>query len=131
MPSDEPISLTALGSSILGTIIASASAVAPVAAAAAAGASIYSLTQGAPKPPSLPEVPTISTPAATPGPTAAPPTAPDLTKPTPTVAESARAQEAALSLRRRQGRASTILTGPSGLYSSSSTASPLKTLLGQ
>jgi len=131
MPSDEPISLTALGSSILGTIIASASAIAPIATAAAAGASIYSLTQGTPKPPSLPEIPA---PAATPtaaSPTAAAPTAPDLTKPTPTVAESVRAQESALALRRRQGRASTILTGTSGLYSSGSTSSPLKNLLGE
>jgi len=130
MPSDEPISLTALGSSILGTIIAGGSALAPIAAAAAAGASIYSLTQGAPKPPSLPEIPApVAAPTAA-SPTATSPTTPDLTKPTPTVAESARAQESALALRRRQGRASTILTGPSGLYSNTS-ASPLKNLLGE
>ena len=101
-----------------------------LASATAVGTSIYSLTQGAPKPPSLPEIPAPATPPTEAPKTAAAPTTPDLTKPTPTVAESARAQESALALRRRQGRASTILTGPSGLYSNTS-ASPLKNLLGE
>ena len=102
-----------------------------LASATAVGTSIYSLTRGTTEAPSPPEIPA---PAATPtaaSPTAAAPTTPDLTKPTPTVAESARAQESALALRRRQGRASTILTGTSGLYSSGSTSSPLKNLLGE
>ena len=98
------------------------------AAVTAAGASVYSLTQGSPKPPSLPEIPSAAAPPTEAPKTAAAPTTSDLTKPTPTVAESVRAQESALALRRRQGRASTILTGPSGLYSSGSS---LKNLLGE
>ena len=130
MPSDE---LTALTASIIGTVIASAQAVAPIAAAAAAGASIYSLTQGAPKPPKMPELPALP---ALPAPTAAlpgavaPEQAADITKPIATGQETARASQAALSLRRRQGRSATLLTGPSGLYSNTATASPVKTFLG-
>ena len=117
MESVDPITILA----VLGT----------AATLASAGASVYSLTRGTPEAPSLPEIPApVAAPTAA-SPTAAAPTTPDLTKPTPTVAESARAQESALALRRRQGRASTILTGTSGLYSSGSTSSPLKNLLGE
>ena len=134
MPSDEPITLSATMASIFGTIIASAQAIAPVAVAAAAGASIYSLTRGTPDVPRLPEAPPIpaipeATPKALPG-AIAPEQAADITKPIATIPETARATEAALALRRRQGRASTLLTGPSGLYSTTATASPVKTFLG-
>lgn len=118
MPSDEP------------TTLALITAIATTAAAGASiGSTVYSLTQGAPKAPSLPEIP--APPTATPAtPGAAPPTpAPDLAKPTPTLEETGRTEAAALALRQRRGRASTILTGPGGLFTPP--GSGVKTLLGQ
>ena len=99
-----------------------------VAAAASASYSGYQMAQGAPgpkvpTPPQMPEIPKILAPqvAATPE---------QVAPITGTTEEARRASASALALRQRRGRASTLLTGPSGTFASPSAPSGLSTILG-
>ena len=102
--------------------------IAAVAAATSVGTSIYSMTQGTPGP-DIPTGPPTPPPLSE-GKSTAPEQAADLTKPIATEAEATRETQDALSLRSRRGRAYTILSGPSGLYTAPA-RSGVKSLLGE
>jgi len=123
MDSDDPITLSAIAASVAIT-----------ASATQMGMSIYQMTRGTPGP----DIPTVEAPAI-PKLTVEAPAIPKLTveapqitvptvEPIATAKETGQTTAQALALKQRRGRAASILSGPSGLYTS---PRGMNTLLGQ
>lgn len=113
MDSDDPITLSAIAASVAIT-----------ASATQMGMSIYQMTRGTPGP----DIPTVEAPAIPKLTVEAPQITVPTVEPIATAKETGQTTAQALALKQRRGRAASILSGPSGLYTS---PRGMNTLLGQ